>query len=102
MFGTQPMTHSSGTSLAYGMPFRTWDTYKAREFDNTMVYFQWSTKMDLAHWETFRWTQGDPAVGQEHRHPHFARVYSERASSGTRRHERQRHADRNRSPRART
>ncbi|MBI3858216.1 MAG: hypothetical protein HY293_21245, partial [Planctomycetes bacterium] len=60
MFGTQPATHASGTSLAYGMPFRTWDTYKLREFDNTMVYFQWTVKMDLAHWNSVRWTQDIP------------------------------------------
>jgi hypothetical protein len=57
MFGTQEAQHTSGTSLVYGMPFRTWDTYKAREFDNSMVYYQWSTKLDLAHWHSFKWTQ---------------------------------------------
>jgi hypothetical protein len=61
MFGTGEASHSSGTSLVYGMPFRTWDTYKQREFDNSMVYFQWSTKLDLAHWNTFRWTQEIPS-----------------------------------------
>ena len=74
MFGTQPMSHTSGTSLAYGMPFRTWDTYKPREFDNTMVYFQWATKMDLAHWESFRWTQEIPAQDKNILIHAFARV----------------------------
>jgi hypothetical protein len=61
MFGTPNAQHSSATSLVYGMPFRTWDTYKAREFDTTMVYYQWSTKLDLAHWHSFRWVQEIPA-----------------------------------------
>src|SRR6185503_6467367 len=56
MFGTQPANHTTG-SIVYGMPYRAYDTYKQREFDNTMVYFQWSTKMDLAHWNWFKWTQ---------------------------------------------
>jgi hypothetical protein len=56
MFGTQPQSHSQG-AMVYGMPYRTYDTYKQREFDNTMVYFQYSTKMDLAHWNWFKWTQ---------------------------------------------
>ncbi|HVR84520.1 MAG TPA: hypothetical protein VMU54_09430, partial [Planctomycetota bacterium] len=60
MFGTQPASHSSTTSLAYGMPFRVWDTYKAREFDNSMVYFQWSTQLDLAHWNSYLWRQTMP------------------------------------------
>jgi hypothetical protein len=61
MFGTQEASHSAANSLVYGMPFRTWDTYKQREFDNTMVYFQWSAKLDLAHWNSYRWTQEIPA-----------------------------------------
>lgn len=56
MFGTQPQNHNTN-ALVYGMPYRTFDTYKQREFDNTMVYFQFSTKMDLAHWNWFKWTQ---------------------------------------------
>jgi hypothetical protein len=65
-FGTQATSHSKDNCLAYGMPFRYWDTYKAREFDNTMVWFQWGVKMDLAHWKTFTWKQtvqnSDPNV----------------------------------------
>ncbi|HLY09040.1 MAG TPA: hypothetical protein VKW04_07055 [Planctomycetota bacterium] len=57
MFGTPTASHSSSTCLAYGMPFRMWDTYKARQFDNSMVYFQWSTNLDLAHWNTYMWNQ---------------------------------------------
>jgi len=60
MFGTQETNHTSTTCLAYGMPFRVWDTYKAREYDNSMVYFQWSTKLDLAHWNTFMWRHDIP------------------------------------------
>jgi hypothetical protein len=60
MFGTQAMSHSSNTCLAYGMPFRVWDTYKARQFDNSMVYFQWSTQLDLAHWNSYLWKQTMP------------------------------------------
>lgn len=60
MFGTSATQHSGTTSLVYGMPFRVWDTYKQREFDNTMVYFQWSTKMDLAKWNSFVWRQDIP------------------------------------------
>jgi len=60
MFGTTETQHSATTSLAYGIPFRVWDTYKAREFDNTMVYFQWSTTMDLARWSSFVWRQDIP------------------------------------------
>jgi hypothetical protein len=66
MFGTTATNHSSMTALVYGIPFRYWDTYKPREFDNTMVYFQWSTKMDLARWRSMTWTQeiapADPNV----------------------------------------
>ncbi len=60
MFGTPETQHSATTSLAYGMPFRVWDTYKAREFDNSMVYFQWSTRMDLARWNSYVWRQDIP------------------------------------------
>lgn len=60
MFGTSESSHASSTSLVYGMPFRYWDTYKPREFDNSMVYFQWSTKLDLAHWYSFQWMQELP------------------------------------------
>jgi len=56
MFGTQPQNHNSG-AMVYGMPYRAFDTYKQREYDNTMVYFQWSAKMDLAHWRSYKWTQ---------------------------------------------
>jgi hypothetical protein len=60
MFGTQSASHSSSNCLAYGMPFRVWDTYKQRQFDNSMVYFQWSTQLDLAHWKSFIWKQTLP------------------------------------------
>ena len=60
MFGTQPATHSANTSLVYGMPYRYTDTYKAQEFDSTMSYFQWSTKMELANWRTMSWVQEVP------------------------------------------
>jgi hypothetical protein len=60
MFGTQPASHSSSTCLAYGMPFRVWDTYKARQFDNSMVYFQWGTQLDLAHWNSYVWNHTMP------------------------------------------
>jgi len=60
MFGTQEASHSATNCLAYGIPFRIWDTYKAREFDNSMVYFQWSTKLDLAHWNSYLWKSAMP------------------------------------------
>jgi hypothetical protein len=60
MFGTTATTHSATSTLVYGMPFRIWDTYKEREFDNSMVYFQWSTKMDLARWNSYVWRQDIP------------------------------------------
>jgi hypothetical protein len=59
MFGTPAVNHTSGT-LVYGMPYRFYDTYKEREFDNTMLYYQFSTKMELAHWRWFKWTQEIP------------------------------------------
>lgn len=66
MFGTAAANHSANASLVYGIPFRYFDTYKAQEFDNSMSYFQWSTKMELANWRTFTWTQeiqpADPNV----------------------------------------
>ena len=66
MFGTTAQSHTSAQSLVYGMPYRFSDTYKAQEFDNTMAYFQWSTKMDLAGWKNFRIDQevfpADPNV----------------------------------------
>jgi len=37
------------------------DTYKNREFDNSMGYYQWSTKLDLAHWNSVKWTQEIPS-----------------------------------------
>ncbi len=61
MFGTAPASHTAATSLVYGLPHRYWDTFKAREFDNTMVYFQWSTKMELARWINLSWIQEVPA-----------------------------------------
>ena len=61
MFGTQPQQHAADKSLVYGMPWRFWDTYKAQEFDNNMVYYQWSTEMDLARWDALTWTQDMPA-----------------------------------------
>ncbi|HLY74299.1 MAG TPA: hypothetical protein VKU80_09295, partial [Planctomycetota bacterium] len=60
MFGTPEASHSASNCLAYGIPFRVWDTYKAREFDNSMVYFQWSTQLDLAHWNSYLWRQTLP------------------------------------------
>jgi hypothetical protein len=66
MFGTTATSHTATTSLVYGMPWRYHDTYKPQEFDNTMCYYQWSTKMDLANWRTLTWTQemtpADPNV----------------------------------------
>jgi hypothetical protein len=61
MYGTRPAAHTAGQSLVYGIPWRYWDTYKAREFDNTMSYFQWSTKMDLSNWRSVSWTQELPS-----------------------------------------
>lgn len=61
MFGTAPTTHAASTSLAYGIPWRYWDTYKAREFDNTMSYFQWSTKLEGATFRNVQWTEEIPA-----------------------------------------
>jgi hypothetical protein len=61
MFGTQPATHSAATSLVYGLPWRYWDTYKPREFDNTMSYYQWSTKLEGAQWRSVQWTEEIPA-----------------------------------------
>ena len=43
-------------ALVYGIPWRYWDTYKAREFDNTMSYYQWSTRMPDAKWHDLRIT----------------------------------------------
>jgi hypothetical protein len=37
-----------------------WDTYKEKQFDNTMVYFQWGQQLDLAHWNSFLWRQELP------------------------------------------
>jgi hypothetical protein len=37
-----------------------WDTYKAKEFDDTMVYFQWVQQLDLAHWNSYLWRQELP------------------------------------------
>jgi hypothetical protein len=60
MFGTQPASHTAQGSLVYGLPYRFYDTYKARQFDNTMAYYQWSTKMDLAKWHSFWWDSSVP------------------------------------------
>lgn len=60
MFGTAPASHSASSSLAYAIPFRYFDGYKPREFDNTMPYFQWSTRMDLARWLSLWWDQEVP------------------------------------------
>lgn len=60
MFGTAPASHSASSSLAYALPFRYFDGYKPREFDNTMPYFQWSTRMDLARWISLWWDQEVP------------------------------------------
>lgn len=60
MFGTTAQNHSSTSSLVYGMPFRYFDTYKAKEFDNTMVYFQWGQQLDLARWNSYLWRQQMP------------------------------------------
>ncbi len=60
MFGTPVEGHSSTDTLVYGLPWRYWDTYKAKEFDNTMAYFQWSTKLELAQWRNLRWMQELP------------------------------------------
>jgi hypothetical protein len=74
MFGTQAQQHSAGQSLVYGMPYRYYDTFKAREFDNSMVYFQWSVKMDLAKWNTFSWVQELPPTEKNIVVHAFARV----------------------------
>lgn len=59
-FGTAPTAHKADTALVYGLPWRFWDTYKAQEFDSRMVYYQWSTKMDLAKWDDVTWVQEVP------------------------------------------
>jgi hypothetical protein len=61
MFGTKAASHAATSALVYGLPWRYWDTYKPLEFDNTMSYFQWSAKMDLANWRSVAWTQELPA-----------------------------------------
>jgi hypothetical protein len=60
MFGTSPASHTAGQCLAYGIPYRYYDGYKPREFDNTMPYFQWSTKMEMARWGSLTWQQEIP------------------------------------------
>lgn len=66
MFGTPATDHDPQTALVYGLPWRYWDTYKSKEFDNTMSYYQWSTKLDSAHWRSVQWTEeipgGDPNI----------------------------------------
>lgn len=66
MFGTPASAHSASTSLVYGIPWRYWDTYKAKEFDNTMSYYQWSAKLEGANWRSVLWTeeipQSDPNI----------------------------------------
>lgn len=74
MFGTAPASHAAASSLVYGMPFRTWDTYKQRQFDDTMVYYQWSTKLDLANWNSFTWVQEIPASDKNIVVHAFARI----------------------------
>jgi hypothetical protein len=65
-FGTTATNHSAQSSLVYGMPWRYYDTYLPLQFDSTMCYYQWSTKMDLANWRTLSWVQevtpADPNV----------------------------------------
>lgn len=65
-FGTSPSSHSAATALAYLMPFRYWDTYRERQWDNTMVWFQWSQTRPMARWGRFvadvEIPKGDPNV----------------------------------------
>jgi hypothetical protein len=61
MFGTQAGSHDPATALVYGIPWRYWDTYKPREFDNTMSYYQWSTKLEGATWRSVQWVEEIPS-----------------------------------------
>ncbi len=61
MFGTSAARHDAATALVYGIPWRYWDTYKVREFDNTMSYWQWSTRLDGANWRSLQWTEEIPS-----------------------------------------
>lgn len=60
-FGTTPAEHSKN-ALAYAIPFRFWDSYKPGEFDHRMAYFQASTNIPEARWDSCRWTAEVPAA----------------------------------------
>ncbi|MBI2901929.1 MAG: hypothetical protein HYY17_17240 [Planctomycetes bacterium] len=60
MFGTAALNHSADT-LAYFLPYRFWDTYKARQWDGRMCWFEAATCMESAQWRSVRWTEDVPA-----------------------------------------
>ncbi|MHC4606123.1 MAG: PilX N-terminal domain-containing pilus assembly protein [Planctomycetota bacterium] len=53
-FGTVPSSHKTD-DLAYGIPFRYWDTYQPQEFDNRMCYWQVSAGIPDAAWGRVSW-----------------------------------------------
>ena len=60
-FGTRRAQHN-GDDLAYGIPFRYWDTYRAEAFDSRQAYYQASTTFRGANWRTVGWTEHMPAA----------------------------------------
>jgi hypothetical protein len=60
-FGTRRAQHN-GDDLAYGIPFRYWDTYHAESFDNRQAYYHVATTFRGANWRTVGWTEHMPAA----------------------------------------
>jgi hypothetical protein len=55
-FGTTPSNHDA-FALVYGIPWRFYDTYRPREFDTTMAWYQFSTVLKDAHYRSCRWNE---------------------------------------------
>ncbi|MCK5578444.1 MAG: hypothetical protein KAI63_02855, partial [Planctomycetes bacterium] len=53
-FGTGRISHQQN-ALAFAIPFRYWDLYKARAFDNEMAYFKASRAVTNALWGWIKW-----------------------------------------------